>query len=98
MAIKLDFWSLSMFRGPMNPRLHRVWRFIWLRTVHPLRLIYLVTLLDEHNRYTWYLALRPRNPWLALFRPPRPATNAPWLNAEAIAYRRGIGRKEPFLG
>lgn len=51
--------------------------------------------------YRWYHA-----PWfnipnrirMALYLRKVRSQKATWLNAEAIAYRRAIGRKEPFIG
>jgi hypothetical protein len=55
---------------------------------------------DQWSRYSWWLVHRRHHWWLKLLgrEQNKPTEHAPWLNAEAIAYRRAIGRKEPFLG
>lgn len=59
-------------------------------------IIRMIWMAGPHAGHEWHLALRHRYPWLPRGR--RPKTNAPWLNDMAIAYRRGLGRLEPYVG
>jgi len=52
------------------------------------------------NRNSWWPHLKRHHWWLRLLRrqPKKPTSHAPWLNAEAVAYRKSLCRDEPFLG
>lgn len=73
--------------GPMR-RFVRFWRTYFLHR----------SLVRGYCGYEWRTILKPRYPLLPLPRAEAPTEHAPWLNDQAIAYRRAIGRKEPFLG
>ncbi len=70
----------------------RSWsRFFAERVRHRRYVNWFIVHGDPHNARAWAIAFG--RPDLA----PPPTTNAPWLSGEAIAYRKAIGRTEPFL-
>lgn len=56
------------------------------------------TKLDAWNRYSWWQVHRRHHWWLKLLgkEPQRPTGHAPWLGAEAIAYRRMMAKLDRF--
>lgn len=82
--------SKSGFRVIDAPR--RSWpRWFAERVRHRRIVAWFQRLGDDHLARSWALALR--RPDLADV----PGSHATWLTADAIAYRRAIGRPEPFL-